>query len=87
MTAAKRTYLIKRALLRTLHDCGGFPVTEETLRDQASIKLDFLQPTTAELDAGLGTIDTERLSVALPSEAGRKFKLTDAGRLWLAENP
>jgi len=87
MNAAKRTYLIKRALLRTLAECGDYPVIEEAVREQAEIKLDFLQPTTGELDAGLKDIDANRLASALPTERGRKLQLTDAGRHWLAQNP
>jgi len=86
MNAPERTFLLKRALIQSLADCGSYPVREESLRDQATLKVDFLQPTTAELDAALRTIDTERLTVALPTERGRKLQLTDAGRLWLAAN-
>lgn len=86
MNATDRTFFIKHAFLRALQDCGAYPVREETLREQAVLKVDYLQPTTAEMDAVLRTIDADRLAVALPSERGRKLKLTDAGRLWLAEN-
>ena len=86
MTTTERTFTIKRALLQILADCGNFAVREDSLRDNLSLRLDYLSPTTAEIDAGLRAIDIERLAVALPSERGRKLKLTDAGRLWLAEN-
>ena len=86
MTPAERTYQLKRAVLRALDDCGGYVVREEVVRDQAALKVDYLAPTTAELDAALRTIDEERLAVALPTERGRKLGLTDAGRLWLAQN-
>ena len=86
MTATDRTFLIKRALLRVLADCLGYAVTESALREACSIKIDFLRATTAEVDAQLRAIDAERLAVSLPTERGLKFKLTDAGQLWLAEN-
>lgn len=86
MTPADRAFLIKRAVLRALEDCGDFPVTEAALREHVTIKIDHLRPTTAELDAVFRSLDTLRLVVALPSERGPKFRLTDAGRLWLAEH-
>lgn len=86
MTTAERTFLIKRALLRALADCGSYAVTESALVEAAAIKIDHLRATTAEIDAQLRAIDADRLCVALPTERGRKYKLTDAGALWLAEN-
>lgn len=86
MNATERHFQLKRAALRSLADCGGYPVREESIHEQTSLKADFLQPSTAELDAVMRELDAERLSVALPTESGRKLKLTDAGRLWLAEH-
>lgn len=87
MTAAERIFQLKRAVMRSLADCAGYPVREELIREQAAIKSEYLQPTTAELDMVLNHVDAERLSVALPTERGRKLQITDAGRLWLAQNP
>ncbi len=87
MTATERTFLLKRAVLRALADCRGFAVLETALHEAVAIKVDHLQPSTAEIDAALRTVDTERLSVGIPTERGRKVKLTDAGNLWLAETP
>lgn len=86
MNAADRKFLIKRALLRALDDCAGFPATETAVREAAGIKVDYLRATVAETDAALAEIETDRLATALPSERGRKFSLTDAGRHWLAQN-
>ncbi len=86
MTGTERLFQIKRAVLRALADCSGFAVREEVIREQTLLKIDFLQPTTAELDMVLNNVDADRLSVALPSERGRKLQITDAGRLWLAQN-
>ncbi len=86
MTAADRKFLIKRALLRALQDCAGYPALETAVREAAEIKIDFARPTVAEFDEQLRAIETDRLVVALPGERGRKLKLTEAGALWLAEN-
>lgn len=82
----ERHFQLKRALLRALEECGAYAVTETPLVEAARLKVDHLRPTVAECDAALRDIETARLGVAVPSERGRKWKLTDAGRLWLAEN-
>lgn len=81
-----RKFLLKRALLATLLDADGYPLREEALREHAQIKVDYLRLTTAEIDAAVREIDTARLATSLPTERGRKFQITDAGKLWLAEN-
>ncbi len=86
MTPPDRRFLIKRALLRALADSRGYPLLDSALRDAAEIKVDFLRPTMAEIDEQLRIIETERLAVAVESERGRKFQLTDAGTLWLASH-
>ena len=85
MTPAERNFLIKRAVLRALADCGTYAVLEGALVEAALIKVDHLRPTTAEIDDQLRAIDSARLCVALPTERGRKYKITAAGLLWLAE--
>jgi hypothetical protein len=87
MNATERAWVIKRALLRALDECGKYAVPESALVESALIKIDHLSPTTAEIDAQLRVIGTERLSVSLPSERGTKWQINDAGRLWLAANP
>jgi|GEM_PF-5865211 len=87
MSPGDRAFLIKRALLRSLADCQGYPVLELPLRESCEVKIDYLQPTTAEIDAAIRAIDIDRLCVAVKTERGRKFDMTDAGRLWLAQNP
>lgn len=86
MTPAERAFTIKRALLRVLSDCLGYAVLEQAVRDAAELKIDHLKPTVAEFDAQLRTIETERLAVVVNCERGRKYKLTDTGTAWLAEN-
>jgi hypothetical protein len=87
MTDAERRFFIKRALMRTLEDCGNYAATDSAVRASVGIKIDHLSPTTAEIDEQLRVIDRDRLAVSLQSERGPKYKITDAGRLWLAENP
>jgi DNA-binding PadR family transcriptional regulator len=86
VNTTERTFFIKRALLLALEECGEKPVQESALRMSIEVKVDFLEPTTAEIDTVLRAIDRDRLCVSLPSERGPKYRLTDAGRLWLAEN-
>jgi hypothetical protein len=82
----ERGFMIKRALLRALAECGIYALPESALIESVSIKIDHLRPTTAEIDAQLKASDTERLCVSTNTERGRKYQITDAGSLWLAAN-
>jgi len=87
MTPLERKFILRRAALRSLDDCGSFPCPESALRDSIGIKADHLAPTVAEVDAVLRGIQNDNLATALPTERGNKWALTDGGRLWLAQNP
>ncbi len=87
MTPIERKFHLRRAALKSLDDCGGYPCPETALRESVAIKADHLAPTVAELDAVLAALQADRLATALPSERGNKWSLTDAGRHWLAQNP
>lgn len=86
MSPGDRSFLLKRAVLRALEDCGEFPIGETALREAAALKVDHLRPTVAELAASFFAVEQAQLAVALTTERGRKYRLTDSGRLWLAEH-
>ena len=77
---------IRRAILTALSAVpAGYLLPDDLLRIEAARYLQP-RPTTAELDAEIGAADTERLVVGIPGEEVIKWKLSDAGRAWLAEN-
>ena len=87
MSLSDRAYLMKRALLRTLAECGDYLLRESALFEQATLKVDFLDPTLSELKSALRAAEAAQLVLGIAAERDRKWKLTDAGRAWLAENP
>jgi hypothetical protein len=86
MNLNERKHHLRRAALRSLDDCGPYLCPEEALLDSIGIKAEHHNPTRTEMAATLRGIEAERLATALPSECGRKWSLTDAGRHWLAQN-
>lgn len=81
-----RQHRIDRAILRTLSNCGNYLLPDSILRDEISL-LVVPSPTTGELDNSIGYLDTGRLITGVLAETGKKWKLSDGGRAWLAENP
>jgi len=82
-----RQTAIRRALLESLaYMPDGLPMTDRALHADAAR---CVRPpaTTAELDAEIRAADQARLIVSLPGEDDMLRRLTDAGRLWLAEHP
>jgi hypothetical protein len=86
MRTARQTN-IRRAVLSALDAVpGGYLLPDDMLRADAA-RLVTPRPTTAELDAELAAADAARLILGVPGEEATKWKLTDAGRAWLAEHP
>ncbi len=78
---------VRRAVLSALAAMPvGILATDELLRNDARREC-VPAPTTAELDVEIRAADTTRLIAGIEGETGTKWKITDAGRLWLAENP
>lgn len=83
----QRQFKIHRALLDALAAIsGGYLLPEDILRADAS-RLVVPAPSTAEIDEELRRADRERRVTGIESETGMKWKITDVGRAWLAENP
>lgn len=64
----------------------------DLLLDDATLRADAARGTqprasTAELDARLRWLDARRRIAGLAGETGHLWQITDAGRLWLAQNP
>lgn len=82
-----RQIKILRALLLALKVIPkAFLLPDSILRTDAS-RVCLPRPTTAELDEGIASADHDRLIVGVQGEEEAKWKITDAGLAWLAENP
>ena len=84
----KRRLQIRRAILQALDDVpDNYLLPDETLRADAGRRM-LPAPTRSELDAEILRADEDRLIAGVTTaDEGAKRKITDAGRLWLAEHP
>lgn len=82
---ASQDALIKKAILKALKDCGSYPCPESALRSQ----VEYTAPrmTSVEFESALKDLDAERLVAGVAGRLGgdRKWAITDAGKLALAE--
>jgi hypothetical protein len=87
MMRTPRQIEIDRCLLLALAS-----IPEEYVHRDATLRADICRcvdpvPTTAEIDAAIRHADTRRRITGILTEDGFKWKIADAGRAWLAENP
>ena len=77
---------LRRGLLQALAAIPpGYLLPEDTLRADAA-RVVIPRPTTAALDQELAALDSQRLIIGVDTEEGRKWRIADAGRAWLAEH-
>ncbi len=60
-------------------------LSDETLRADAA-RIVHPRATAIELDESLSWLDVKRRIAGLAGENGTQWQITDAGRLWLAQN-
>lgn len=78
---------IRRALLDALDNIPVWALMPEaTLRADAR-RLVQPAPTSAEMDYEIAVADAQKLITGVTAEDSTKWKLSDAGRAWMAENP
>ena len=82
-----RVLNIRRALLQALKNMpqGILMPTHMLFADARRLVLPA--PTAAELEEELQAADDVRLITGITTDEGTKWKLSDAGRAWLAEHP
>jgi hypothetical protein len=78
---------IRRALLTALDQVQGFLLPDALLRTEASRLVTGGRPTMAEFDREIAEADKGRLIIGVTGEDTMKWKITESGSLWLAENP
>lgn len=84
-TRNKRQHQIDRAVIKSLREVGGRLVPADALADTVAIKVDFLDPTVAEIDDAIRHAERESRALAVSGETGKKYKLTEAGEAWALE--
>lgn len=82
-----RQLSIDRAVLSALAAVpADMLLGEDTLRADAA-RIARPRATTAELDDSLRHLDEKRRIAGIAGESAMQWQITDAGRLWLAQNP
>lgn len=86
MTRTRRQQQIDRAILQSLADVPeGYLMTTTLLEADAAPLVPGPAPFSSEWAEALRHADTARRVVCIQTEDGPKWKITDAGRAWLAE--
>ena len=83
----RREQSIDRAILIALNAVpSGMLLGDETLRADAA-RIVVPRASTAELDARILALDEMRRIAGIQGETGMEREITQAGRLWLMQNP
>lgn len=82
---ADQDTLIKKTILRALKDCGQYPCPEGALRSQ--VEFTASRMTRVEFESALRDLDANGFVAGVAPKIGtdRKWAITDAGKLTLAE--
>jgi hypothetical protein len=83
---SERKQLIDQEILGSLQQCGDYLLPEPQLLTEANLKVRVPRLMVAEFDERLRHLESRRLIIAAEGEYGRKWKLTEAGRVHCAEN-
>lgn len=80
-----RQHKIDRAVAEALAMVGSYLLPHEMLVGDASRQV-IPRPLRTEVEESIHYQEREGRIAGAPTETGAKWKLTDLGRLWLAEN-
>jgi len=78
---------LRRALLTVLANVPSGYLLPTPLVQSGAARVVIPEPTTTEFEGELRAADSARLIVGVVGEDATRWKLTDAGRAWLAEHP
>jgi hypothetical protein len=81
-----RQHRIDRAVARVLADVGEYLLSEETLLDEAALRIAAPRASVAEIQESIRSHDSAGRLTGVAGATGPKWKLNDAGRAWWAEN-
>jgi len=83
---SRRQYRIDVACAQELVDCGThYLLPDDALRQGIALRI-TPRPTTSEVDESIKFMDGERRILGIQADTGPRWKVTDVGRAWLAEN-
>ena len=82
----ERQHSIDRAVVSVLRQASGRLVPEAALVSAVEIKVDFLEPTRAEILDAIRHAETQGRALGVSTETGRKFQITEAGEAWALAN-
>ncbi len=82
-----RQLKIDRAVLHALALIPEGYLAPQSLLHGDAARLVLPRPSTAELDEAVAHADASHRIVGVHGEEGVKWKISDAGRAWLAEHP
>ena len=74
-----------RALVRILLDAAPYLMPEAALKEEITLRV-IPRPSAGEVEDSIRHADTERRLVAVRTEGGLKYKLSEAGQAWAQEN-
>ena len=81
-----RQYIIVRAIIRALGQCGSYLCPETALLESVELMVTAPPLTPSEFDAALRDVAAERLVIDGEGPIGRTWKITEAGRVWAKEH-
>jgi hypothetical protein len=81
-----RQHRIDRAVARVLSQIGDYLLPQESLIDEVSLLIMAPRPTRAEIEDSIRHHEANGRITGVHGETGPKWKLSDTGRAWWAEN-
>jgi hypothetical protein len=84
MSRNHRQHLIDRAVIRALLQCGAYACPDAALYETVVLVVTPC-PLRSEFEGALRHLETERRVVGIRGETGAKWKITEEGQLWAAE--
>lgn len=84
-TRTDRQHTIDRAVVKTLREVMGRSVPAAALASAVEIKVDYIEPTVAEIEDAIRHAERAGRIVGAMGETGKRYKLTPDGELWALE--
>jgi hypothetical protein len=84
-TRTEQQQRIDRTLIRVLLNLGDYLLPEKSLAAEIELST-HPRPTASEIAEAIRHADSRQRIVSIRSETGLKWKLTELGRAWVAEN-
>lgn len=80
-----RQLKLDRAIARVLTDAAPYLMRQDLLAEEITGRV-IPRPTATEVEEAIRHADQEKRLTSVPSDAGPKFRLSEIGQAWAAEN-